>query len=242
MVDTSDFYAPFAAGAAFGERVDELGSAYRRAQPFPHIVVDGMFANDFLTAVLAEVPSPLSEPDALFRADVGRLQEHKFAFRDVTRFGPRSKELLSALNGKPFLEFLGALTGIEGLIPDPYLSGGGFHQLVRGGLLAVHADFNVHPVMRVYRRLNLLLYLNAGWRTEWGGDLELWPQDMSAPSEVIAPVFNRLVVFNTTETSYHGHPRPLDCPPDVVRRSLALYYYTVERLSPDEHSTLWQTA
>ena len=86
----------------------------------------------------------------------------------------------------------------------------------------------------------MLLYLNEGWSAEWGGDLELWPVDMSVPSKTIAPVFNRTVIFSTTPTSYHGHPAPLACPPDVVRRSLALYYYTVERLTDEEQFTAWQ--
>ena len=199
-----------------------------------------MFRSELLQAVVAELPSPLAERERLGSRDVPDFQEGKFFFRDVAALGPRSTFLIASLNAKPFLEYLTALTGIAGLIPDPYLDGAGFHQIVRGGKLKVHADFNVHAIMRTYRRLNLLLYLNADWPAEWGGNLELWPPDMSAPSQVIAPLFNRTVIFNTTSTSYHGHPHPLSGPPDAVRRSLALYYYTVERLRPDEHSTLWQ--
>jgi hypothetical protein len=237
---TYPFYAAFAHGAEFGRDAAVLASAYRDAEPFPHIVVDGMFSADVLDAVAGEIPSPIMESELLFSADVPALQERKFAFRDVPAFGPSSHYLINTLNAKPFLEFLTEVTGIGGLMSDPYLVGGGFHQIVRGGLLSVHADFNVHPVTRAYRRLNLLLYLNRGWPEEWGGELELWPADLSGCSRRIAPIFNRMVVFSTTETSFHGHPHPLSCPPDAVRRSLALYYYTVERLDAEEHSTLWQ--
>src|SRR5204863_6284010 len=115
---------------------------------------------------------------------------------------------------------------IEGLIPDPYLFGGGLHQIERGGVLSVHADYNFHPVMHVDRRLNLLVYLNESWDPSWGGDLELWDRDMRRAVKTIEPVAGRCVIFGTTDFSYHGHPDPLTCPPEVTRRSLALYYYT----------------
>jgi len=235
-----DFYAPFARGRFFAAEAAQLAAGYRSAQPFPHVVLDGFFAPDTLRAVIAEIPSPLHEPERLFRRHEAGLTHGKFAFRDVPALGPASISLINTLNSKPFVEFLSALTGIPGLIPDPHLEGGGFHQIVRGGMLHVHADFNVHPVLRVHRRLNLLVYLNEGWQTEWGGALELWPEDMRAATHSIAPVFNRTVIFATTDTSYHGHPEPLACPPDVVRRSLALYYYAMRPADVEEHSTLWQ--
>ena len=58
-----------------------------------------------------------------------------------------------------------ALTGVGGLVPDPHLHGGGQHQIRPGGKLAIHADFNRHPKLNLDRRLNLLLYLNRGWRS-----------------------------------------------------------------------------
>ena len=238
--DRYDFFGAFARGAAFAEGAAVLAPQYRAAKPFAHIVLDGMFRPEFLQEVTAEIPSPFAERDRLSTLHAPKLQERKFAFRDVPALGPRAHFLINSLSSKPFLEFLTALTGIEGLFPDPHLEGAGFHQILSGGKLMVHADFNTHPILRAYRRLNLLLYLNAEWRPEWGGELELWPRDMSAPSTTIAPFFNRTVIFSTTPTSYHGHPTPLACPPDVVRRSLALYYYTVERLTDEEQFTAWQ--
>lgn len=235
-----DFYAPFAQGPSFAADAARLAADYQSARPFPHIVLDGFFAPDVLRAVVAEIPSPLHEPERLFRRHEAGLTHGKFAFRDVPALGPASISLIDTLNSKPFVEFLTVLAGIPGLIPDPYLEGGGFHQIVRDGMLHVHADFNVHPVMRTYRRLNLLVYLNEGWQPEWGGALELWPQSMNAAARSIAPLFNRMVIFNTTQTSYHGHPEPLACPPDVVRRSLALYYYAMHSDDVVEHSTLWK--
>lgn len=51
----------------------------------------------------------------------------------------------------------------------------------------------------------------------------------------IAPLRNRLIVFETTgqggpavSPHYHGHPSPLRCPAGRSRRSIAAYYYSAE--------------
>ena len=118
------------------------------------------------------------------------------------------------------------------------------HQIVRGGKLAVHADFNKHPVTKLDRRLNVLIYLNEDWQEEYGGHFELWDRSVKQCMKKVAPIFNRLMVFTTTDISFHGHPDPLNCPADRTRKSLALYYYTNGR--PDielsgRHSTLWKS-
>ena len=54
------------------------------------------------------------------------------------------------------------------------------------------------------------------------------------------PVFNRVVIFTTTDSSFHGHPEPLSCPEYMTRKSVALYYYTNGRPEEEEsgyHST-----
>jgi len=124
---------------------------------------------------------------------------------------------------------LSELTGIEGLIADEGMEGGGLHQSLRGGYLNVHADFTVHPLHPTWRRrVNLLLYLNERWPPEYGGALELWSKDMRRCVSKIEPLGNRAVIFNTESDSFHGHPDPLQCPAGESRKSLALYYFTVE--------------
>src|SRR4029078_5720896 len=135
--------------------------------------------------------------------------------------------LFAELNNRAFLGFLEALTGIEGLIPDPHFEGGGLHETKRGGHLGVHADFNVHERLGLERRLNLLIYLNEDWEDEYGGSLELGDKDMSECAVEVKPIFARGVIFNHALDSFHGHPDPLSCPPDRSRRSIATYYYTV---------------
>lgn len=197
--------------------------AFRSAEPFPYVVIDGLFPDPLLEEVVAEFPPPQGRDDWF---TYRRPTENKLAiFHDWT-VGPLTRHLLNQCNSSVFVDFLETLTGIEGLIPDPHYSGGGLHQIERGGYLKIHADFNRLDRLQLDRRLNALLYLNRDWKEEWGGYLELWDARMSHAVAKVAPAFNRLVVFATTDISFHGHPDPLQTPPGVARRSLALYYYS----------------
>ena len=138
-----------------------------------------------------------------------------------------TRQFLYALNSASFLKFLEELTGIDGLLGDPQFEGGGLHQIPAGGKLAIHVDFNRHSYYGLDRRLNLLVYLNKNWKEEYGGHFELWDRDMKQMMTKVAPLFNRIVIFTTSHISFHGHPDPLNCPSNVTRKSLALYYYTV---------------
>ena len=112
----------------------------------------------------------------------------------------------------PMLEFLEGLTTIQGLIPDPYFIGGGYHETGRGGKLGIHADFRINEQLHLHRRLNVIIYLNERWQPEWGGALELWDREMKEKCREVMPVFNRCVIFNTDANSFHGHPDPLQRP------------------------------
>jgi hypothetical protein len=132
---------------------------------------------------------------------------------------------------------------VDNLIPDPRFEGGGLHQIVRGGKLGVHADFNKHRDFGLDRRLNLLLYLNRDWREEYGGHLQLWDRDVARCEAKVLPVFNRVMIFGTTDFTFHGHPDPLTCPEGMTRKSLALYYFSNGRPAEEitgEHSTIFK--
>jgi len=213
-----------------------LRQSYERAEPYPHVVIDGLFDTDLLHQLIAHFPDP---KQAKWQKFDDQKQLKLASSRDET-FDPVCRMFLYHLNSAPFLEFLSDLTGIPGLIADSYFSGGGMHQIERGGKLAIHADFNKHPTTGLDRRLNVLLYLNENWHDEYGGHFELWDRSMHHCVKKVAPEFNRLVVFSTTDFSFHGHPDPLNCPPEVTRKSLALYYYTNGRPASEvsgRHST-----
>ena len=213
--------------------------SYASAKPFPHVVMDDFLPAALLRKVLDEFPTP----EQVRWVNFGDDAQKKLASREENQMGLLTRLLLYQLNSSVFMNFLEALTGIEGLIPDPYFGGGGLHQIERGGYLKVHADFNWHPKLQLDRRINLLIYLNENWLDEYGGHLELWDAGMTHSVQKILPVFNRCVIFTTTDLSYHGHPDPLTCPEGRTRKSLALYYYTngrpVDEKSSD-HNTLFQ--
>jgi hypothetical protein len=133
------------------------------------------------------------------------------------------------MSSERFLNWLSEISGIEGLLADPDLDGGGLHEMKPGGFLNMHTDFLSHTKRPHWRReLNLLLYVNQDWQEEWEGKLELWDDQMKIKAVEIVPVFNRCVIFRTSEKSYHGNPIALACPKGVTRKSLALYYFRDE--------------
>ena len=227
---------------ALDSRIDPraLHQQYTAGDPFPHIVIEGLFADADLEAVLADFPTP----DATRWVRFDNPLEKKLGFsHELSVVSERVRRFLDAMNGYEMLLFLEALTGIEGLIPDPYFGGGGVHQIEPGGFLKIHADFNVHPKLHLDRRLNMLIYLNKDWREEWDGHLELWDASMCECRARIAPAFNRTVVFTTTDTSFHGHPHALASPAGVTRKSLSLYYYTAGRPETERsepHNTIFR--
>lgn len=217
-----------------------LREQYASGDPFPHIVIDGLFDDADLERVLAEFPTP---EQMRWRRFESPLEKKLGYFHEDSVVTTNIRAFLDAMNGFEMLLWLEAVTGMDGLIPDPYFGGGGLHQIEPGGFLKIHADFNVHPKLKLDRRANMLIYLNKGWREEWGGHLELWNGSMTECRKRIAPLFNRTVIFSTTDTSYHGHPHPLTAPDGVTRKSVSLYYYTAGRPAEEmsrPHDTIFR--
>lgn len=210
---------------------ESLSSDYCFADPFPHIVLDDFLPHDFVAGLSAHFPKDKLESDVVF--DVGYAGHHK---RQIlpTDCDDFCRHAFDFFNSRPFLEFLEGLSAIDGLLPDPYFVGGGFHEIGAGGKLGIHADFRINNKLHVSRRMNVIVYLNENWRDEYSGSLELWSRDMKRRVKSVAPLWNRCVIFNTDADSYHGHPDPLTTPDGVLRRSVALYYYTASRAVYDE--------
>jgi hypothetical protein len=209
----------------FDPSISALGAKYRdrynSATPFPHIVLPDFLDENILELCLREFPST---PDS--SAGYKRSQENlKFEFKPET-LSPPLRSLFYSFNSIPFVGFIENLTGIKGLIPDPYFAGAGFHEVSYGGHVNIHADFNFHSEMSLERRISLLIYLNKDWREEYGGCFEIWDQKMSRCCERVVPAFNTCVVFNTSSNSFHGNPVPAKHPERQPRRAIALFYYT----------------
>jgi hypothetical protein len=208
-----------------------LAQTYKTAKPFPHIVIDNFLDANVATWLRGAFPDSAS--DAWIRYDSST--DRKLGLQSILNLEPDARRVLYELAGAEMIQFLQQLTGIDGLLADPWFRGGGLHQTLPGGFLEVHADFNKHQTLNLDRRLNVIIYLTPdNWIDEYGGHLELWDREMREAKQRILPIFNRCVVFETSATTYHGHPSPLTCPPTWSRKSLAAYFYTCDSLSSGE--------
>ena len=194
------------------------------AEPFPHAVVDGWWDEALLERVASEFPAP----DAPGWRRYANGNESKLE-GPPTMWGQGVRDLLD--------EVAASIPDLERAFGIPDLSmetvGGGYHLIPPGGFLGVHTDFSRSPRTGLYRRLNLLVYLNGTW-TDPGGRLQLWGDEMAAD---VAPEWNRTVVFATSSRSWHGHPLPAS----RWRRSVAAYFYSP--VAPEgfvEQSTVWR--
>jgi Rps23 Pro-64 3,4-dihydroxylase Tpa1-like proline 4-hydroxylase len=207
--------------------VKTIANTYQNAKPFSHIILDDFFEKNEALKALKVFPEIKNEGWIHYV----HVNENKHGLNKLDLIPNDIKNgILKELNSSEFLKLLEQITGIKNLLADPTIEGGGIHQSENGGYLNVHADFTVHPHKKNWRRrVNVLVYLNQGWEKSYGGNLELWEKDMSKPVISIAPLFNRVVIFNTNEDSYHGFPDPIICPDHVTRKSIALYYFTQEK-------------
>jgi Rps23 Pro-64 3,4-dihydroxylase Tpa1-like proline 4-hydroxylase len=199
-----------------------LNEEYESGNPYPHIVIENFLPTEIAQRCVREFDTSRHDGQIVYNKEHERLKrEYKpdELSHDVRGF-------FYVFNSRPFITIVENITGIDGLIPDPYFLGGGFHEIHNGGHLAIHADFNHHKPMNLERRVNLLIYLNEGWKDEYGGQLELWSNDMKECVQSIVPIFNRAVIFNTTSQSNHGNPQKVNHPNKISRKSIALYYYT----------------
>lgn len=218
---------------------EQLSGDYCFAEPFPHIVLDNFLPEPVARMALEHFPAQTLKSDMKF--EIGYAGHHKRQILPEDCDGA-ARAMFNFFNSQPMIEFLEGLTAIDGLIPDPFFTGGGYHETTRGGKLGIHADFRINDKLHLHRRLNVIIYLNENWNEAWGGQLELWDRKMTAKVRAVSPVFNRCVVFNTDADSFHGHPDPLQTPEGVPRRSIALYYYTASRAIHKEvpsHSTIY---
>lgn len=202
----------------------EAKQCWDAADPFPFCVMDGFLNPATAERIASDFPATMGRINKLPKSHHDVEQKRGVPLLDA--MSDSQREFFQQVQSPEFLEFLERLTGISPLYADPHLNGGGLHEIYAGGFLNVHADFNFHPTMGHLRCLNLIVYLNPDWDDAWNGQLELWSEDFSGAPVKVSPQMNRAALFRTSETSWHGHPKPLAAPEGVSRRSLAVYYYT----------------
>ena len=224
------------------KNADAHGQAFVNADPFRHVVIDDFFDASYVAQVDKEFPDFERGNARTENGDLG----NKSTIEKIRGLGSSFSRLDDLIQSREFLELMGRLTRIDDLLYDPWYFGGGTHESRHGQDLDAHVDFNRHPIENWHRRLNLIVYLNHEWDDAWGGSLELHsdPRAEDNRTQRFTPLFNRCVIFETTESSWHGFP-PIVLPEakrDLTRRSLALYFYTKERPTEelaDTHSTIY---
>ena len=229
-------------GHATLSETDAIASAFRAASPFPHVIIENFFRDDFCERLLSDFPAFDSEQAINENGLVGKKAVHQH----ISRISPAYRELDDLVKSRDFLTYVSRITGIDDLLYDPDYFGGGTHENLQGQELDPHVDFTMHPKMKAHRRLNLIIYLNRDWQQEWGGNIEFHrnPRLPRNEDEIITvpPVFNRAVLFETNNISWHGFER-INLPEDkqhLSRKSVALYFYTKDRETMVKpHSTIY---
>ncbi|MDP8984903.1 MAG: 2OG-Fe(II) oxygenase [Pseudomonadota bacterium] len=220
-------------------RIEDLGSSYREAKPFPHLVIDDMFDPALLDALLDEMAA--MRADKWDKVDQDP-RERTRRMKSAMHLGEAGERLLGIVHSAAFLHFLSEITGIGRLLPDPYLLGSGYAQMQRGDYFNVHSDRNVAYDTGMLRRLAMIVFLNKTWSPEYHGQLELWNHEATRCEVTVDPLFNKTVLFEVAYPNFHGVPVPLACPPDRTRQSFILYYHTVGNKGESEvkpHTSLF---
>ena len=222
-------------------KMEEIQNSFKSKLPFRYLIIDNFFPNSVAKSILQSIPLI---DHKVWDGKTYMDQKKKFqlsSFEEGTVLGDTFDEL----NSKQFVNWLEDITGFTDLTGDNSLFGGGLHQTINGGFLNVHIDYNIHPKTKLPRKLNVIVFLNLDWKEEYKGHFELWDLRNSPGTlmERILPDFNRCVIFETNEISFHGHPSPLSTPKGVARKSLATYYYstkpTVKELVQENHNTIF---
>ena len=216
--------------APIREAVDKNRETFVSAWPFKHVVIEDFFEPAFAEQLLEEFPS--------FNKDLSINESGhtsgKSVNTNIRSISPAYQRLYETLAGRPFLEFVSRLSGVPDLVLDPKMFGGGTHENLHGQDLDPHVDFNFNEGRQLHRRLNLIVYLNKDWQSEWGGALEIHSNPRTPEENQIRsidPLFNRCVMFETNEYSWHGFPK-IQLPEDkrgLSRKSISIYLYTKER-------------
>lgn len=232
----SEILSSFAQKVNLPDTIENLRAAYQNAKPYPHLVMDDLFQPEILNGLLAEIPSVTG--DHFFHHD--DEHQNKLGMRSAVSLGKTGYELASFLHSAAFLYLISEITNVWGLLPDPYMQGGGYHVVPRGGRFDIHIDRQTDYATGLRRRLAMITYLNHGWKSEYGGQLELWDPTGTKCEASVEPCFNRTIIFEVGAKNYHGHPHPINCPPTDSRKSFMVYYHTVgEGTNIDMRSSVW---
>ena len=198
--------------------------SWKNSKPFNHLVIDNFLENSLATQVADEFPSINDD----FWFYYNNAVEVIIACDMWCKFPKSIYKTIFELTNNKFVDSLSNLVGKQ-VWADYGLNGGGIHSMGNSGKLNPHLDYNIHPKLGLQRKINLIIYLTKEWDMSWGGAIELWShdQELNKPKKIEKKVdclFNRALLFDTTQNSWHGISDELSCPKNISRNSIAIYY------------------
>lgn len=197
------------------------------SEPFDHWIIDDFFNID----VARELSKEFINYDHNELIHYNTWISEKKACNQWDKFPARTYKTFFDLLSSQFVSELTELTGINPIYPDIGLHGGGWHMHGKDGNLSVHMDYSIHPKLNLQRKLNLIIYLEEDYDPAWGGSLQFWSHNNETDKPLkkekeIAPIFNRAILFDTTQKSWHGFPERINPPKGKLRKSFGVYYLT----------------
>ena len=199
---------------------EALYNKFENAQPYRHLVLDNFLTEEIANDLYENFP-------AIDKLNVKRksINEDKSEDYHFERWHPSFSKVREAISSPEWYAQMERLTGVKGLHTTRDSLGSGVHQGKNGSYVDIHLDINMNPKTGLWRRVNLLIYLNKHWKPGYGGDLELWNKEMTECVDMVAPSFNRAVMFYTDDNSPHGYKK-INVPEGESRKSFYTYYYT----------------
>ncbi|MDZ4757070.1 MAG: 2OG-Fe(II) oxygenase [Bacteroidota bacterium] len=217
------------------EKMAQLKSDFNSAKPYRHLVIDGFLNKENADYMYSNFPAY-----DLFNKKYKGLNEFKAEGSNFQDFDLVFAQMRDEIASEYFCKWLSTVTGIENLYSVPDALGAGLHQGGNGSFLDIHIDFNIHVEQNIHRRINLLVFFNKDWKDEYGGGTEMWNADMTKLEKVVLPNFNRCVIFETNEISYHGYDK-IKIPENISRKSFYSYFYTTLRADASKyHDTVFK--
>ena len=202
---------------------------YTNAKPFNFIYRDNFLNSDFATSIQNEI---LNIPDREWDRYENPF-EKKFTLRNKHNFPPHLTQLFSVLESDMVIQELQKLCGKE-LYTDPTRNFWGVHKFQNGDHLDIHVDAGSHPLTGKKKVLTLGIYLSKNWEDNQTGALELWNGDNASLDTAkiydckisLKPLFNRMILFNNDDYSWHGSPSPVEASENQTRIFVTISYFS----------------
>jgi Rps23 Pro-64 3,4-dihydroxylase Tpa1-like proline 4-hydroxylase len=134
---------------------------------------------------------------------ISSFREEKYTFKQLNLTPGILEDITFAIQSPKVISLIEQITGLADQLPDPSLYAGGLSLMAKNNFLNPHIDNSHDADRKYYRTLNLLYYVTPDWKSEYGGNLELWDNKVQN-AQIVPSLFNRLVIMETNLNSWHS--------------------------------------